>query len=57
MIWLMVNIKIWVKTTESDKVLRDKAFKITSNPKYDGYERGLDWMVYKFLNKMQRQWY
>ena len=24
--------------TESNKVLRDKAFKIASNPKYDGYE-------------------
>ena len=26
------------KRTESDKVLRDKAFEITSNPKYDGYQ-------------------
>ena len=26
-----------VKRTYSDKVLRDKAFKIESNPKYDGY--------------------
>ena len=25
------------KRTQSDKVLRDKAFKITSDPKYDGY--------------------
>ena len=30
-----------VKRTQSDKVLRDKAFKIASNPKYDGYQRGL----------------
>ena len=29
------------KRTRSDKVLRDKAFKITSAPKYDGYQRGL----------------
>ena len=28
------------KRTQSDKVLRDKAFKITSDPKYDGYQRG-----------------
>ena len=28
-----------VKRTQSDKVLRDKAFKIASNPKYDGYQR------------------
>ena len=29
------------KRAESDKVLRDKAFKIASNPNYDGYQRGL----------------
>ena len=41
-----------VKRTQSDKVLRDKAFKIASNPKYDAYHiRGLASMVYKFFNK------
>ena len=30
------------KRTQSDKVLRDKAFKIASDPKYDGYQRGLN---------------
>ena len=39
------------KRTQSDKVLRDKAFKITSDPKYDGYQRGLSLMVYKFFIK------
>ena len=34
-----------VKRAQSDKVLRDKAFKIASNPKYDGYQRGLVSMV------------
>ena len=29
------------KRTQSDKVLREKAFEIASNPKYDGYQRGL----------------
>ena len=29
------------KRAQSDKFLKDKAFKIASNPKYDGYERGL----------------
>ena len=33
------------KRTQSDKVLRDKAFKIASNPKYDGYQRELASMV------------
>ena len=39
------------KRTQSDKVLRDKAFKIASDPKYDGYQRGLTSMVYKFFDK------
>ena len=39
------------KRTQSDKVLRDKAFKIVSDPKYDGYQRGLLSMVYKFFDK------
>ena len=29
------------KRTQSDNVLRDKPFKIASDPKYDGYQRGL----------------
>ena len=29
------------RRTFSDKVLRDKAFNIAKNPKYDGYQRGL----------------
>ena len=37
--------------TASDKVLRDKAFNIDKNPKYDGYQTGLASMVHKFLIK------
>ena len=40
-----------VKRTQSDKVLKDKAIKIASDPKYDGYQRGLASMVYKFFDK------
>ena len=36
------------KRTQSDKVLRHKAFKMASDAKYDGYQRGLASMVYKF---------
>ena len=36
------------KRTQSDKNLRDKAFEIASDPKYDGYQRGLASKVYKF---------
>ena len=39
------------KRTQSDKLLREKAFKIASDPKYDGYQRGLASMVYKFFDK------
>ena len=39
------------KRTQSDKFLRDKAFPIASNPKCDGYQRGLASMVYKFFDK------
>ena len=40
-----------VKWTQSDNVLKEKAFKIASDPKYDGYQRGLTSMVYKFFDK------
>ena len=40
-----------VERTQSDKTLKNKAFKIASNPKYDGYQRGLASMVYKLLIK------
>ena len=39
------------KKTQSDKVLRDKTFRIASTPKYDGYHRGLTSMVYKLFDK------
>ena len=35
-----------INRTKSDKVLRDKAYNIASNPEYDGYQRGLSSMVY-----------
>ena len=43
--------KYLAKRTQSDKVLKDKAFKTASDPKYDGYQRGLASMVYKFFDK------
>ena len=39
------------RRTASDKILRDKAFNIAQNPKYDGYQRGLVSMVYKYFDK------
>ena len=40
-----------INRTEAKKVLRDKAYDIASNPEYDGYQRGLVSMVYKFFDK------
>ena len=37
-----------INRTKSDKVVRDKAYDISSNPEYDGYQRALASMVYKF---------
>ena len=34
----------------SDQKLRNSAYDIASNPKYDGYQRGLASMVYKFFD-------
>ena len=45
------DFKDLTRKTASDKVLRDKAFNIAKNPKYDGYQRGLTLMVYKFFYK------
>ena len=39
------------KRTVADKILKNKAFDIAKDPKYDGYQRGLASMVYKFLDK------
>ena len=36
------------RRTATDKFLRDKAFNIAKDPKYDGCQRGLASMVYNF---------
>ena len=45
------DFKDLARRAASDKVLRDKAFNIAKNPKYDGYHRGFASMVYKFFDK------
>ena len=39
------------KRTIADKILRNRAFNIAKDPKYDGYQRGLASMVYKCFGK------
>ena len=45
------DFKDLTRRTASDKVLRNKAFNIAKNPKYDGHQRGLARIVYNFLIK------
>ena len=45
------DFKDLARRTASDKVLRDKAFNIAANPKYEGYQRGRVSVVYKFFDK------
>ena len=49
------DFKDLAKRTIADKVLRDKAFKIASDQKYDGYQRRLVSMVYQFFDKNQKE--
>ena len=45
------DFKDLAKRTAADKILKDKAFNFAKDPKYDGYQRGLASMVYKFFDK------
>ena len=45
------DFKDLAKITGSHKVLRNKAFNIAKNPKYNGYQRGLASMVYRLFCK------
>ena len=38
------------KITIADKNLKNRGFDIAKGPKYDGYQRGLAFMVYKFFD-------
>ena len=42
------------KRTAADKILRNRVFNIAKDPKYDGYQRGLASMVYKFFDKKSK---
>ena len=45
------DFKDLARGTASGKVLCNQTINITKNPQYDGYQRGLPAMVYKFLDK------
>ena len=39
------------KRTISDNILKDRAYEIARNREYDGYQRALEIMVFKFFDK------
>ena len=45
------DFKDLTRRTASGKILRDRAFNIAKNPKYDVYQRGLASTIYKFFDK------
>ena len=51
MIWLIEILTILARRTVSDRVLRDKAFDIAKNLKYNGYQNVLASMIYNFFDK------
>ena len=46
-----IKTKYLVKRSQSEKVLKDKVFKIAIDPKYDGSRKGLASIVYTFFDK------
>ena len=49
-----LRVKHLKRRTASDEVLRDKAFNIAKNPKYDGYQRGIASMVHNVFDKKSK---
>ena len=45
------DFKDLARRTASDKVLKNKAFHVAKNPIYDGHQKGLASMIYKFFDK------
>ena len=48
---IYADYKDLLNRTRADKVLRERAYEIASDNKYDGYQRGLASMVYTFFDK------
>ena len=52
----MPIVKIQKKRIVSDKNLKGRDYEIAINPKYDGYQRGLASMEYKFMEVKNKIW-
>ena len=45
------DFEYFTRRTASDKILRDNAFNIAKNSKYDGYQKGFASLICKFFDK------
>ena len=43
------DFKDLARRAAADKVLRDQAFNFAKDPQYDGYQRNVAFMIYKFF--------
>ena len=51
MVLYILILKIQLRELFQIRFLNDRAFEIASNRNYDGYQKGLESMVYKFFDK------
>ena len=49
------NSKELAKRTVTDTTLKDRSYETALDPKYDGYQRGLASIVYKFFEKTSKE--
>ena len=56
MMQYILKVNFFFKRTISGKILKDRAYGIARNHRYDGYQRALASMVYKFFDKKTRAW-
>ena len=50
----MEILKDLARRTAADKFLREKAYNIAKDPKYDGYQRGLAlWFINSLIKRLQ----
>ena len=54
MMQYILKVNFFFKRTISGKILKDRAYGIARNHRYDGYQRALASMVYKFFDKKTR---
>ena len=50
---VLIMIQYILQQRFSSEILKDRAYEIVLNPIYDGYQRGLASMIYKFFDRIE----